>query len=162
MPKFNLAIVAVWLAIFFCSLYNTSGMYPADAYNASGIRWVMLNVVYNFNETVWTNCHWCGVSDEPVRVATGITAGNETLYTTQDEYGSLADNRLTVKSCGTPCHFFSCSCWHWTSHSMPAEATSGGWVVMPPVGSMRGSGVNKFSSGTWSTNPEKKPRKETR
>ena len=95
MKGFNILVVAIWLTIFFCSLAGTSEVYPGELENLSGSYGMMARVVYNFNETVWSTCHWCGVPNEPVRNATGTTAG-ETLYTTQDEYSNLADNRLTV------------------------------------------------------------------
>ncbi len=94
MKKFNVLVVAIWLTIFFCSLVETSEIYPGELENLGGPSQLMAKMVLSFNETVWSNCHWCGVPDKSVIVMSGTIDGNP-VHGESNEYSNLADNRLT-------------------------------------------------------------------
>lgn len=96
MKRFNLFVVVAWLTIFFCSLRSNS-VYPADVEKEPfGIGWLMDNTNYQINTFAWTNCEWCAKPNEQVRVETGVDENNQPQYVMQDDYGNLADNRMTL------------------------------------------------------------------
>ena len=94
MKRFNIAVVAIWLTIFFCSLFSTGSMSYADLNEMTGFYGLVARTNNSINEFMWSNIHWSTVPEDPVIVKSGTVDGKP-VYDEQDEYNNVVDNRMT-------------------------------------------------------------------
>ncbi len=94
MRKFNVMIVAAWLTIFFCSLFNTSGLDYATLEETGGIYGLAARVNMEVNDFVWGTFHSATLPDDPVIVKHTMSDGT-TVYQEQQGYNNSLDNRIT-------------------------------------------------------------------